>query len=524
MLPENKGISFSKSNGVLFIQSPLPNLQVKPNALSFTKTPKELWCGASFFNRKSMVFTLKCSTGNWNFLLKELSMDSNVPQDILLVATGAVLAYEKMRMPAPASITLFLYVLWKEYFPGSKTQKHFDNEGIKKIASETFDNLLNEVMEIPALNAYDTARFVLSLGYLITREDSLRKISVCLSQTNNRLFWFNALLFLAKIAGLHLLIERDRYKYITYNGAHVFINHLPEEEVMLTYPQLIEWYLHSAPRELIEYHQFKFPYWFPFEYDMENTDQFDWDFIEATTEQLIHDAKKNKCYVPYGTFRVELPYPINGVESLFVLADPKGFWVSPYEKGTLKIGSSFRFSPDAPERIDSVMCANYVGKLLDLTLSALWHDLVVAGEASIYPKQRSSQRKQFSEISRNYRYPPRKPVAPHSPTPARTLPSIHLKDNGIPYNWGSPEEKERIIRNAHHVRGFIRRLPPSWKASEEAKQQALFYGIALPDEYTFVRPHIRGGKTEELEKDKPVLIRSKGLATLSLIFNKETSK
>jgi len=51
------------------------------------------------------------------------------------------------------------------------------------------------------------------------------------------------------------------------------------------------------------------------------------------------------------------------------------------------------------------------------------------------------------------------------------------------------------VRRAYQVSGHFRRLLPGQKPSEEAQENALLYAglIFLPEGFTFVRPHVRGG-------------------------------
>lgn len=47
--------------------------------------------------------------------------------------------------------------------------------------------------------------------------------------------------------------------------------------------------------------------------------------------------------------------------------------------------------------------------------------------------------------------------------------------------------------SAHYVTGFLRRLPEGHKASQRQIEVSREHGIRVPDGYTFVSPHVRGG-------------------------------
>ncbi|MEM2493684.1 MAG: hypothetical protein QXE23_09125, partial [Nitrososphaerota archaeon] len=90
------------------------------------------------------------------------------------------------------------------------------------------------------------------------------------------------------------------------------------------------------------------------------------------------------------------------------------------------------------------------------------------------------------------------------------------KEPEVEVDWGEREERERIARAAHAVRGHLRRLPPGWKPSEEARAIAMGFGVVVPDGFTFVRPHMRGGRKEgEGEGEREAVAR--GLRSLALL-------
>ncbi len=51
---------------------------------------------------------------------------------------------------------------------------------------------------------------------------------------------------------------------------------------------------------------------------------------------------------------------------------------------------------------------------------------------------------------------------------------------------------EKIRRQAHQVRGHIRRLNPRWRRSPAAIQKAQRFNFVIPEGYTFVQPYQTG--------------------------------
>lgn len=81
--------------------------------------------------------------------------------------------------------------------------------------------------------------------------------------------------------------------------------------------------------------------------------------------------------------------------------------------------------------------------------------------------------------------------------------------------WSSPEDREIIVRRTHGVRGHLRILQEGWRCSEEAECEARDWGFVMPEGYTFVRPHVRGGHDDGLE---PVIAKARGLQTLGTLL------
>lgn len=90
--------------------------------------------------------------------------------------------------------------------------------------------------------------------------------------------------------------------------------------------------------------------------------------------------------------------------------------------------------------------------------------------------------------------------------------SIHYSGHR---EWGTAEERDIITRRSHGVRGHLRELPEGWQRSEAAEGEAREWGFVLPEGYTFVRPHVRGGHDHD---PAPIVARARGLQTLSALI------
>lgn len=115
---------------------------------------------------------------------------------------------------------------------------------------------------------------------------------------------------------------------------------------------------------------------------------------------------------------------------------------------------------------------------------------------------------------------PREISAPKPTTETRglTLPAarhVHLAGTRA---WGEAAERERIRRQAHGVRGHLRRLHGAWHAGAEAASSAGEFGLALPQGFTFVRPHVRGHNAAGAGIT-PTPIRARGLATIMTLLH-----
>ena len=232
---------------------------------------------------------------------------------------------------------------------------------------------------------------------------------------------------------------------------------------------------------------------------------------------LVRQAESEGVFAPYGQFIVRIPegtgHPLTG-EELHLSAYPDRLWLHwknwafcwlPRE-GTMvdRLGIAVELPGEHSDEIN-------IYYWLDVTLAALWRDLRVAQEEALpqttektipnSTKQRPSSRRRARQRrqERRIRLPRRLPVR----------------------LWGESDIHHRL-RRAHGVRAHLRRLPDGWKASPNAKEIAEAFGVTLPEGYTFVRPHVRGGRGEQEVSDMPApkAVYAKGLMTVCTFLGK----
>jgi len=243
--------------------------------------------------------------------------------------------------------------------------------------------------------------------------------------------------------------------------------------------------------------------------------------LEGMTSMFLREAEQNAFYVPFGSFRLSLPEDLKalhdaGINAFTVVADPQGLWVRILNQ---QYGEVFRWQSDRGLR--SVMIPTGYVVLFNAVLAALWRDLCVAGEEALpedTPAQPITSVNNFDTELVNASPAARRRSSMRR---IRVLPKRRRLSLKGSHQWGTPLEHEAIRQRAHGVRGHLRRLHEGWKPSKQAKEIASEFGLSVPDGFTFVRPHVRGGKetTQSVSKtlilipDK-VTIVSQGLASL----------
>lgn len=245
---------------------------------------------------------------------------------------------------------------------------------------------------------------------------------------------------------------------------------------------------------------------------------FDKEYANALAQKLIGEAQQRAAFVPQGGFRTALPegVPLKGIDELCIWADGTGLWVLP-----LPTGGIFYWRPESQNPLSKYLGSETGLSAWNLTLAALWHDLVTEGQKVIVrtgteqpaPRTGSTESK-------------KRPRRGHSDadTHVLRLPSnriIHM--DGI-HVWGTEEEIEKIRRQAHQVRGHRRQLRPGQQRSLRALENARRFNFILPDGYTFVRPYQTGLKDADDPETKETPILARGLASLILMSKDDTSK
>lgn len=222
-----------------------------------------------------------------------------------------------------------------------------------------------------------------------------------------------------------------------------------------------------------------------------------------------------------GGFALELPsdYPLQawGIHGFRVWAVPDGLWAAPVSDAGM--WPAFYWRPGSLPSGWTLPVA--LRPLMTATMAALWRDLHIAGEEAVPRRQPAHPARPRASTTS----PP--PLTPRNGKPqrrVRTLPARSRRWLALSgsHHWGSPEERQIIRRRAHGVRGHLRRLPAGWHPSDEAKEIARLFGLPIPDGYTFVRPHVRGGGALDVQPGTfgaaPV-VQARGLAAVMSLLS-----
>jgi hypothetical protein len=179
-------------------------------------------------------------------------------------------------------------------------------------------------------------------------------------------------------------------------------------------------------------------------------------------------------------------------------------------------GEIFRLDRELPPRPDLAE----VDPFWLAAAAALWHDLVVG-----VPRPASAARRRAAPLNRE-REGEAGEVLPSQPVqetfwrlPRSFQVATDEEAEEPEVEWEEPEVLRRWSRAAHVVRGHLRRLPEGWKAHPEALRLAEGFGMVVPEGFTFVRPHIRGGRAVPPGPETPPEIPAvaRGLASLMLL-------
>jgi len=257
----------------------------------------------------------------------------------------------------------------------------------------------------------------------------------------------------------------------------------------------------------------------------------DEDLARGLVEAFLEDAEKNAAYAPAGDFVLILPeeYPLRrgwDVTALRVWADPEGLWVAGLDHRERPV-FALRWRPGVSLSTSWVVAGD-AALLLEVTLAALWRDLRVAGEEAV-PSHRPQ-----APAGRRPRPPSRTAGRKAGRKPGRrvySLPRRRRRDTrrlslGGVRTWGTRDD-HAYVQEAREVPGHTRRLPPGWKASEEAKRRAHLAGIILPENRTYVRPHprrvwVRADSQGNEPQPRAREVKARGLVTVMVMMQKWT--
>jgi hypothetical protein len=231
----------------------------------------------------------------------------------------------------------------------------------------------------------------------------------------------------------------------------------------------------------------------------------------ALAQKLITEAQQRSVFVPSGGFRTAMPpgTPILGVDELCLWSDGKGLWVLPLPGGLM-----FYWQPEPGNPFFQYTAENDFLSAWNLILAALWHDLITEGSTIFIRTGDEQAVPTVNGIGRKkHRRPGRSQSSPHV---------LHLPSQRVIYldgvhAWGTPEEIEKIKRQAHQVRGHRRKLLPGHRRSSYALKNASRFNFIIPDGYTFVKPHQTGLTYSANTPTTETPILARGLASLMLM-------
>ncbi len=362
----------------------------------------------------------------------------------------------------------------------------------KELAHEVgkFIDVFLDRGDFPRVNASatDAARFWVSLAKALWDPEVRRKIAPQVLDIR-----YYALL--ARLAAAWLELKPDFR--IKVSGVSLRATG-PAREI--AWPQVLEWEGGGVRNNILRYltgYRSEIPYLdLPVNLACRKPEKPKWSNLRpeqaarlsiALMEEAIEKAICNPC----GSFRVDLPEgtPLRewGVTALRIWLIPeKGMWVALEKRD--KPGFSFRWKTKRPHVSRWVLSLQTI-PAVHATLAALWRDLRVGGE-NVMLSEEPLQKEEVGTTGRVGKI------------------SFHGR-----IKWGSDHDLDCIRREAHKVRGHVRRLTAGKRASWRAKKLARGKGMILAPGTTYVRPHPRG----DPDKDAgAVPTRAQGLARLVL--------
>ena len=424
---------------------------------------------------------------------------------------GAALAASKIDLGYPFAYTVPEVIgTLCSHNMGIVTDSHtrkLKRKELKQHVDNAIHTLLNHEKEfVVPVNNIDLARFWLLLARELWRPWVRTRLAEGLDL--DKMDWILSLAFFHRIAQKITSVQVS-------NGVKLRIPETPESMSLSLWAQVLEFEKSKIPNAALRYlvknntlsegGLFQAP-----------SSDLDDDLAWGLSQALLRDATENGVYVPTGGFTVELPseYPLQqwGIASLRIWAETRALFVTLINT---KGGQEGSFGWRPGERLSSlswIIPSNAI-TLVEVTLAALWRDLRVAGETILPPVGTRNRLRREQKTSRSHQ---RKRKRRKS---VRTLPGRRYVRIAGNRQWGNDEERSAIHRQAHGVRGHLRRLRPGWAASGNAATTAEEFGMTIPDGFTFVRPHVRGdGQADDPGSNNEVIIRSRGLASVMTLL------
>ncbi len=434
---------------------------------------------------------------------------------------GALLAYEQVIINNPekdpdkileATLPGFLAQLNYDMYDGGNLEASL---GSIQAASYSFAELNDKVpakFNITALDAPGLATFLLETSKYLW-DPAIRKK---LASINDYFATYPDILsFLASLADYWINLTQSGKIQINVSGIKL-IYHTEKHAMFGLWRQVLEMDKWQIPVEALRYLH-------PRQRPTENKDSnyvienYDEAYGNALADKLITESTLKGAYVPVGAFRTALPrnLPIVGLEEICIWSDGRGLWVLP-----LPGGSIFYWLPKTENTLSPSGLDWAYPSPMNLILAALWHDLVTAGPEVIVRTGDDKPELFTNPTPRNNH---RRRSRSHPQTHVLCLPSqrvIHM--DGV-HTWGTPEEIEKIKRQAHQVRGHRRRLLPGRQRSLYALENARRFNFIVPDGYTFVKPYQTGLSDTDAPATRETPILARGLASL-MLMSKDYSK
>jgi len=247
----------------------------------------------------------------------------------------------------------------------------------------------------------------------------------------------------------------------------------------------------------------------------------------ALARQMAEEAVAHAAYAPQGVFEAVLPDDLPlvawGVARLRLVAlRPGRLWAALLSEAGETI-AAFPWRPDGTRLEGGMMIPDWAWGVVDLALSALWRDMVVAGPAALPGTRTREVASQHIAAAASHPTAASRPL--YLPRPRYAL----IGKAGEKRAWGEEGERATIRRQAasvHAVRGHYRRHEyvaerrqderALKRLREAAAARAAQFGLPPPPPgYTFVSPFMRGvgqgGEAEQEARD----VRARGLAALA---------